>query len=206
MRGSSEYEVKRAKYIAAIPAGYRWWCHLLFQGGVGLVVAGYALSRMSGWDFGLLPLFLVIANLIEWYYHKNVMHHVFPGLRFATVEHVGEHHSVFVRGVMEVREPKELHAVLLAPLSLFIAYGIMLVPAAVASLLYPPVAYAWVASAALYLVSYETLHTLYHLPIGGVLGNLRKNHEIHHDPLLMQKYNFNVTIPLWDLIMGTYRS
>jgi sterol desaturase/sphingolipid hydroxylase (fatty acid hydroxylase superfamily) len=32
---------------------------------------------------------------------------------------------------------------------------------------------------------------------------LRRHHAIHHDPRLMQRYNFNVTVPLWDWVRGT---
>jgi sterol desaturase/sphingolipid hydroxylase (fatty acid hydroxylase superfamily) len=32
---------------------------------------------------------------------------------------------------------------------------------------------------------------------------LRRHHAVHHDPELMQRWNFNVTVPLWDLVRGT---
>ena len=32
---------------------------------------------------------------------------------------------------------------------------------------------------------------------------LRRHHALHHDPKLMQKWNFNVSLPLWDLVRGT---
>jgi sterol desaturase/sphingolipid hydroxylase (fatty acid hydroxylase superfamily) len=60
-----------------------------------------------------------------------------------------------------------------------------------------------------YSVSYEWLHLSYHLPresgIGrrGVIQRLRRHHAIHHDPRLMQRWNFNVTIPFWDWVRGT---
>lgn len=209
MRGSDEREVTRSKYADSIPTGYRWWLHLLVQFAVGYLVFLYASYKMSGWSYALVPPFLLLANFIEWYYHKNVMHHVFWGLKFATREHVGEHHSMFIAGDMEVRELRELHAVLLAPMSLGVAYGIMLVPALVMYAVSPPIAYAWVAASAIYLVSYEILHTVYHLPLQGRFARpfrwLRQRHERHHDPQLMQRYNFNVTVPIWDVLLGTYK-
>ena len=64
-----------------------------------------------------------------------------------------------------------------------------------------------------YVVSYEWLHLSYHLPPESFIGRLwlvrvlKKHHATHHDPQLMQKWNFNVTIPLWDLVRGTiYRA
>jgi hypothetical protein len=32
---------------------------------------------------------------------------------------------------------------------------------------------------------------------------LRRHHAVHQAPELMQKWNFNVTLPLWDLVRGT---
>jgi len=58
-------------------------------------------------------------------------------------------------------------------------------------------------------VSYEWLHLSYHLPHDHLVGRsriiraLRRHHTIHHDPRLMQRWNLNVTVPLWDVVMRT---
>ena len=65
------------------------------------------------------------------------------------------------------------------------------------------------ATAIGYAVSYEWLHLSYHLPHDHPVGRsrliraLRRHHAIHHDPRLMQRWNLNVTVPLWDVVMGT---
>jgi Fatty acid hydroxylase superfamily len=205
MRGSPERAIRQF-YSNAIPSEYRWWLNILNEVAVGVPLFIWASHHMSGWHFTLLPLFLILANFLEWFYHKNLMHHVMWGLKFITKEHIGEHHSMFVAGDMAIRQAKEMHAVLLAPVSLAIAYGILLIPAGLAFLLYPPVAYAWVMTGAMYLILYESLHAVYHLPVDGPFRWLRKRHELHHDPEFMQKYNYNVTLPIWDLILGTYHS
>ena len=62
-----------------------------------------------------------------------------------------------------------------------------------------------------YVLSYEWLHLAYHLPPDSFVGRLppirflRRHHATHHDPRLMMRWNFNITIPLWDLVRGTYR-
>jgi sterol desaturase/sphingolipid hydroxylase (fatty acid hydroxylase superfamily) len=59
------------------------------------------------------------------------------------------------------------------------------------------------------MVLYEVSHLSYHLPPESFVGRrrlvrwLREHHARHHDPRLMQKWNFNVTIPFWDWIRGT---
>jgi len=54
------------------------------------------------------------------------------------------------------------------------------------------------------MVGYELSHLSYHLPETTWIGRrrvirwLREHHARHHDPRLMQKWNFNVTIPVFD--------
>ena len=38
---------------------------------------------------------------------------------------------------------------------------------------------------------------------GAILGVLRRHHAWHHTPELMQRWNFNVTVPLADWILRT---
>ena len=51
------------------------------------------------------------------------------------------------------------------------------------------------------MVSYEVLHLCYHAPKDSFIGRLslirvlRAHHARHHDPRIMQRYNFNVTVP-----------
>ena len=210
MRRPDVHEARRDAYVAAIPRWHRWWFHLLTPAVAGGALFVLALRRMQAWDFAWWPAVLLFANFVEWYYHKNVMHHRAPGLGFAVVAHVGEHHALFTPGHMAIRSARELHAVLLAPASQIIAYAMAVVPAALLWLVRPGLACAWVSAAALYLVAFEGIHALYHLPahrlpLGAPFRWLRRIHELHHDPASMQRYNFNVTVPLWDVILGTYQ-
>ena len=65
------------------------------------------------------------------------------------------------------------------------------------------------ATSAVYVVAYELSHLAYHLPEDSFIGRLplvrvlREHHRRHHHPALMQKWNFNVTVPLFDWIHGT---
>ena len=60
-----------------------------------------------------------------------------------------------------------------------------------------------------YVLSYEALHLAYHLPERSLVGRLRvirilrQHHRTHHRLALSQCWNFNVTLPLWDVLMGT---
>ena len=65
------------------------------------------------------------------------------------------------------------------------------------------------ATAVAYVLSYEWLHLAHHLPAEGAIGRLRvarwarRHHQRHHEPHLMHRWNFNVTVPLWDRVRGT---
>lgn len=60
-----------------------------------------------------------------------------------------------------------------------------------------------------WLVHRGPLHHPYHLPADhtvarlGLVGWLRRQHQRHHDPQRMTEGNFNVSIPLFDWVMGT---
>jgi sterol desaturase/sphingolipid hydroxylase (fatty acid hydroxylase superfamily) len=67
----------------------------------------------------------------------------------------------------------------------------------------------WVACSMGYTVAYEWLHLAYHLPAANpiarnrVVTTLRRQHAVHHTPELMQRWNFNVTVPFGDWLLGT---
>ena len=115
---------------------------------------------------------------------------------------------------MAMRSSREFRLVLIPP------YGIV---AAFAAALPAPIVLGlcgqlnlgllFTATAMAYVVGYEWLHLSYHLPpdsfVGRrkLIGRLRRHHATHHNPELMQKWNFNVSVPLWDLVRGTiYRA
>jgi sterol desaturase/sphingolipid hydroxylase (fatty acid hydroxylase superfamily) len=120
---------------------------------------------------------------------------------------------LFITDDMAVRSANEWYYVLIPP------YGAMLifvVNAPIAAGLWlqglPNVAALFLVTAVAYVVGYEWLHLSYHQPPDSFVGRLalvrilRRHHALHHDPRLMQRYNFNVTVPLWDLVRGTYVS
>jgi len=209
---------KREKIRAeALGTGfYSPWLHLGVTSlvGGGLVIA--AISQLHAVTlaqalFGLV-LFL-FANAVEWRIHKSLLHHRFKLAPVLYDQHTPMHHMIFYTHDMAVRCRREWKVVLIP------SFGIVM--AAVG--LFPVIAALWIYSshnlAAVftivtmgYIVSYEWLHLSYHLdprgPIGSLrlIGFLRRHHALHHDPRLMQRWNFNVSLPLWDLVRRTYVS
>jgi hypothetical protein len=203
----------RAELLSRIPRWYSPWVHLAFPAVTGIAIAAFALSRIHdvrAWQLALVPVFLVAGNAIEWHAHRGLLHRRTRLLEELYVRHTPQHHGVYVADDMFIRDWRELKLILLP------AWGVLAIlaassPVAVALWLagQANVAALWVASTVVYVLSYEWLHLAYHLPAEGAIGRLRVtrwlrgHHQRHHAPLLMQRWNFNVTVPLWDHVRGT---
>jgi fatty acid hydroxylase family protein len=203
----------RDELLARVPRRYSPLLHLAIPSLGGLTVAALALSSLRGlqaWQVAFVPLFLLIGNVIEWHAHRGLLHRRTRFLEVLYERHTPQHHMMYVADDMAIRSARELRFVLLPAYGLF-AIVLVTSPVAVAlgMLAGRNLAALWVASAALYVLSYEWLHLSYHLPPEGRIGRLalvqflRRHHQFHHAPHLMQRWNFNVTLPVWDLVRGT---
>jgi len=208
----AEREAIRAKANAR-PGWYWPWGHLAVPSLVGLctiAACARALGPLRWWDGAFAAAVFVLANAVEWRAHRDLLHKRWPPLGVLYDRHTPLHHRVFIAGDMQMRDAREFRMVLLP------AFGILAI--LVASV--PPAALLWLFGqknlgliylgvSVGYVVMYEWLHLAYHLPerwlIGplGIVRRLRRHHETHHDPRLMQSFNFNVTLPLWDHVRGT---
>jgi hypothetical protein len=203
----------RAAAIAKTPRWYNPWGHLAFPSvvGLGLIAASVALLRDPSWlELLTVPIVLALVNVNEWHIHRNILHRRTWPLEELFWRHTPEHHVIFVRDDMAMRETREFRLVLIpfyGILAIFLAT--LPITAALWWLVTPNVALLWVASTMGYVVSYEWLHLAYHLPESNPIAKsrlmrfLRRHHAVHHTPELMQKWNFNVTVPLGDWLLGT---
>ncbi|HET6436667.1 MAG TPA: sterol desaturase family protein [Anaeromyxobacter sp.] len=206
----------RAQLLARIPRWYVPAAHLALPAAAGLAIAAFALSRIEdlrAWQIALVPAFLAFGNAIEWHAHKGILHRRMRFLHILYLRHTPQHHALYVPDAMAIHSARELRFILLP------GYGILAILAATSPLVLfffwvgqPNLAALWVASAVIYLLCYEWLHLAYHLPESSFVGRLppvqrlRRHHQMHHAPQLMQHWNFNVTVPLWDHVRGTVYS
>lgn len=203
----------RAELMSRVPRWYSPTAHLLAPAAAGLAFIALALGRIHDlrtWELALVPLFLVVSNAIEWHAHRDLLHRRTWPLEELYVRHTPQHHAVFIAEDMFIREWREVKLVLLPAwgvLAIVVAGAPITLAFVVAGL--PNVAALWVASIVGYVLLYEWLHLAYHLPADGAIGRLRvtrwlrRHHQRHHTPALMQRWNFNVTLPLWDHLRGT---
>ena len=118
---------------------------------------------------------------------------------------------IFVHGDMALRDAREFRLVLIPVAGVLAIFLVTALPAAALWSSGQINFAAMVPSAALLdVASYELMHLAWHLPETSFIGSLRivralrEHHAVHHDPRLMQRWNFNVTIPLWDLVRKTF--
>jgi|CXWL01.1.fsa_nt_gi hypothetical protein len=203
----------RQRVVSEIPWWYSPWGHLAATTGVGiatLVVSSTMLHGVRWTDIVVIPLVCLFANFFEWNVHKHVLHH--RRWPFAEIydKHTPMHHMMYVEEDMALRSTKEFRLVLIPALGVV---GIVLTTApfawTVGRFWSANAGWLFLVTASLFMVSYELLHLAYHAPLDSFVGRrrfltvLRAHHARHHDPRLMQKWNFNVTIPLFDWVLGT---
>jgi fatty acid hydroxylase family protein len=207
----------RRDLVSRIPRWYSPWLHLAIPAASGVALIALALSRvhdLRAWQVAFVPLFLALGNVVEWHAHRDLLHKRTWPLQELYERHTPQHHAIYVSEDMYIRDLRELKFVLLP------AYGVLaiaVVTSPITAALWLAgqrnLAALWLASVVFYLLTYEWFHAAYHMPAEGPIGRwrvtrwLRRHHQRHHSPRLMQSWNFNVTIPLWDLVRGTvYRA
>ncbi len=210
---TEERDAIRDKVLARAPKGYSPILHLAFPSlcGIGFVVTALLLLRdVHLWQVLMVVPFFVFFNAGEWRIHRDLLHKRTPGFTLLYDRHTPEHHMVYVTHDMAVRSRKEWRLVLIPPFGIWAALlSALPAPALFALLGQWNLGMLFIATAMAYVVSYEWLHLSYHLAPDSFIGRLklvqilRRHHATHHNPQLMQKWNFNVSIPLWDFIRGT---
>lgn len=206
-------EAFRDETVAAIPASYSPTIHLLapamFAVTVFAVCVGLVRDLRAA-ELWTIPITSLAGFGFEWRVHKSILHKRIPGLSELYVRHELHHHVIYTYDDMTMRARREWRLVLMPAYAIVLVFG-MLVPlgAGVWKLLGANVALLFVATSMVFFATYEWLHLAYHLPPEhpvsrvGWLRSLRELHRRHHDPRLMKRWNFNVTVPLFDWLHGT---
>jgi sterol desaturase/sphingolipid hydroxylase (fatty acid hydroxylase superfamily) len=205
----------RARLHARLDATrfYSPWLHLGATLSVGAVALAVAIPRIHAptlWEWLTVPVMFLVANASEWRAHRSLLHRRVKPLQALYDRHTPEHHMVFGYDDMAIRQWRELRLVLI-PATGAAAIVASTSPIAwlVGHFVSPNCGWLVLVTSALYVVTYELSHLSYHLPPESFVGRrwivrvLREQHRRHHHPRLMQRWNFNVTVPLWDWIHGT---
>jgi hypothetical protein len=191
--------------------------HLLKVGATATVIVsiGVALAwDAPAWQWAMIPVFWLIANVFEAAIHRWPMHRpLFPRMLYEA--HTKIHHFAYETGAMEIRDSRDLNLVMMPWYTLILVFAMASpIIAAVTLLGGWSMGGMFLIAAVIYFLIYETIHTLHHLRQvdldrtwwgrGRWLVWLRAHHHHHHDHRHMRHTNFNVTFPLGDLVMRTY--
>ncbi len=197
-----------------IPWFYYGEIHVAFTAAVLLGTIGWHLSRLRAATWAELltvPATLILGNWVEYTIHRYPLHRVYkvfePGYRIHTLQH----HSFYVSGAMDFESFRDFMMVLFPP---WAPVGAGLVTSLIGAYVLAPLVSAnaghlFAAAGTGSLLLYELLHSLSHCADDSWAGRLpliqgiRRHHRGHHDPVLMSRYNFNITFPLFDWVYGT---
>ena len=211
-----DHQQFRQRYRAAIRPDYRGWQHMLIVALTGIGVIGYSVAQLQdvSWQQLLtVPLTLLVVNFAEYAAHRWAGHRKGknPLARLFYSRHTGDHHSFFIESAMPFESTRDWRVVLF-PAYLIFAFLFGLVAPVWYLLMemgHGNVAYLYAASAIGGYLFYEGMHFSYHLPRGSFVEKtpgwkqLRRLHVLHHERDQMAAKNFNITLPIFDLLLNT---
>ena len=158
---------------------------------------------------------LLIFNFFEYAFHRWVSHRRRPGLRRSYQRHTGEHHGFFSADRMTSPELRDYHVTIMPPGTIAASFLVfmLLIGLPLALLAGRQCAAGFALGVALSLFQLDLLHFYYHLSPDAPLCRwldrlayfrfLKRLHRTHHDRRHMTQVAFNITHPLFDLILGT---
>lgn len=206
--------MKKENLITTIPYWYNPYLHAIVPSVFGLSIISICVTLISHtlwYEWLSIPIMLLSLFLFEWCAHKYILHTKQSHLEQIYQLHELAHHIIYTDKKMEIKDKRELYFVMMPP------YAIMLVFCLVAPLVFfiglvfsTNVAALLMITSMVFFLLYEWLHFFYHLPSDSIIGKnkiirfLRETHKTHHNPRLMKHCNFNVTVPIFDWILGTY--
>ncbi|RYV02164.1 hypothetical protein SOPP22_11415 [Shewanella sp. OPT22] len=204
----------RTKYRSEVGRFYNGWVHMLSVAIVGILAISYFISQVNQptlLEWLTLPITILCVNFAEYAAHRWLGHvrTKIGGLFYS--RHTGDHHSFFIEDNMPYQSVRDWRVVLF-PTYLIFAFLIGLI-LPMGALLYfvfsANVTFLMAIGGIFGYLFYEVMHFSYHLPNGSfvekvpVWRELRQLHNLHHRRSIMAKENFNITLPIFDFLLGT---
>lgn len=167
------------------------------------------MSLFLTWSAAGFVLGIIFASLFEWTLHRFVMHKPVGPFRYPFEAHALIHHQIFKADhTYHLVNPKDKKTIPMAWWNGPVLVACCQVPFIIAAIIWEKWALVVGASVSctLYYAAYEYIHWCMHLPKrriverSGLYFRLNGHHLLHHR--YMHK-NFNVVLPLADLLLGT---
>jgi hypothetical protein len=183
------------------------WCLVV------IAVCAFNIHHPSLKQWLIIPFTFLYTNFFEYLGHRYPMHHRYNALKAVFKRHTMQHHHFFTDENMNCDTAQDFKIILFPPVLLIFFSVAFVIPVSVFIYYFFSLnsALFFVITTLAYYLNYEWLHLAYHLPethfvykIPG-LKTLRRLHHQHHRITEMDKYNFNITYPVFDLIFGTLK-
>jgi hypothetical protein len=212
--GNTAREQLREKLVAAsVPPTYNPSKHLAIPSAIGFCGMAAMLTQIHALrplELLAIPLTLLSGFGFEWRVHKDLLHRRIWPFHVLYDRHERLHHIVFTHEDMGLRGRHEMALILLPTFAIVLVLGMLLpLGLGLAQLVSRNCVFLSLATSLGFFLTYEWLHLAYHLPADTRVGRnpliakLRSIHQRHHDPRLMKRWNFNVTVPLFDWLHRT---
>jgi len=215
LRAKMKLNELKSNIIDQIPRTYNPYVHALVHSTIAVIfviVSILLIKNLSSISLISIPITLFLLFGFEWLIHKHVLHRKRFGVGELYKKHELMHHVIYTNEDMSMGSKRELYLILTPPYAAVLILIILFPLVLFLTLLFSfNVALLMLITALCFFLSYEWLHFCYHLPENHWLGRnwlitkLKKLHTNHHNPLNMKKWNFNVTFPVFDLILKTYK-
>lgn len=195
----------------------KWYSPVLHVGlNIGLlvlaVIINFSLVREWNWvSFAVMVFIFFFGNAAVFFLHKYPLHRRFKYWAFPYDTHTVLHHRFFTAETITYDSARDFNAVFF-PMSVIGSFVLLGTPAIYFGARYlwgSDVAHVLSGSAAGYFITYEFFHWASHLPKNHFfmkvpwIAYMREHHIAHHNPRLMNKYNFCIVDPTFDFIFGT---
>ena len=206
----------RNKYRENLKGFYNGYVHVLIVYAIGALGLFYFISHIENilwWEWAIVPLTLMGANIFEWWIHRFVMHkpHKWSGARAIYSRHTLQHHQFFTEDEMRFAGPHDWRVTVFPPYALAIFIAAMSAPGVVVLswLISPNVGWLFICSTTSFYLLYEFMHFCCHLEDNVILRNtpfintIRRHHAAHHNKGIMMGINMNLTFPFADWLFKT---
>ena len=132
-KGQKEF---RKEYRENVNGWYNGFIHLgmIFSiGGIGIYYFSSHIEKIIWWEWLIVPITLIFANLFEWWIHKYVMHKPlnFPGAKAIYSRHTLQHHQFFTEHEMRFAGTHDWRVTLFPPYALAIFIAVLSAPAVI---------------------------------------------------------------------------
>lgn len=206
-------EMFRADYRSKVSRWYSGPLHVLMIyliGGASIWLFARQLDAPTWYEWLIVPVAFMIANVFEWWIHKYIMHRPVKGFMGIYKRHTLAHHQFFTDHEPTVDSTRDFRIVFFPPYALA-AFILGSSIAAWVLHLAGLTNAGWlllITNAALYL-NYEFFHFCCHVKDDSIvrhvplINTIRRHHIAHHNTAIMMERNFNLTYPIADCLFGT---